>query len=103
MSALAAFHSVVCVSFNYRTGPLGWMAFQEDVEARKSTGNWGVLDIQSALRWVQREIAAFGGDAKKVAIHGQSSGAGLVELQYVAPQSNGLFRGAISESGSLHR
>lgn len=101
MSALAAFHSVVCVSFNYRTGPLGWMAFQEDIEAKKSTGNWGVLDIQSALRWVQREIAAFGGDATRVAIHGQSSGASLVELQYVAPHSNGLFRGAISESGGL--
>eukprot|EP00437_Effrenium_voratum_P030333 CAMPEP_0181411420 /NCGR_PEP_ID=MMETSP1110-20121109/7868_1 /TAXON_ID=174948 /ORGANISM="Symbiodinium sp., Strain CCMP421" /LENGTH=622 /DNA_ID=CAMNT_0023534043 /DNA_START=25 /DNA_END=1891 /DNA_ORIENTATION=- len=101
MSALAAFHDVVCVSFNYRTGPLGWMAFQEDVDAKKSTGNWGILDIQSALRWVQREIAAFGGDAARVAIHGQSSGASLVELQYVAPESNGLFRGAISESGSL--
>jgi len=101
MSALAAFHDVVCVSFNYRTGPLGWMAFAEDVDAKRSTGNWGILDIQSALRWVQREIAAFGGDAARVAIHGQSSGGGLVELQYVAPDSNGLFLGAISESGSL--
>eukprot|EP00746_Dinoflagellata_sp_MGD_P166375 gnl/MRDRNA2_/MRDRNA2_96211_c0_seq1.p1 gnl/MRDRNA2_/MRDRNA2_96211_c0~~gnl/MRDRNA2_/MRDRNA2_96211_c0_seq1.p1 ORF type:complete len:597 (-),score=102.44 gnl/MRDRNA2_/MRDRNA2_96211_c0_seq1:186-1976(-) len=101
MSALAAFHDVVCVSFNYRTGPLGWMAFQEDLDAKVSTGNWGILDIQSALRWVQREVAVFGGDPKRVAIHGQSSGGGLVELQYVAPASAGLFRGAISESGSL--
>jgi len=101
MSALAAFHQVVCVSFNYRTGPMGWMAFHEDVESGKSTGNWGILDIQSALRWVRREIRFFGGDGARVAIHGQSSGAGLVELQYVSPQSNGLFRGAISESGSL--
>lgn len=101
MSALAAFHNVVCVSFNYRTGPLGWMAFQEDIEAKVSTGNWGIMDIHSALRWVQREVAAFGGDPKRVAIHGQSSGGGLVELQYVAPAAAGLFRGAISESGSL--
>lgn len=101
MSALAAFHGVVCVSFNYRTGPLGWMAFQEDVDAGRSTGNWGILDIQSALRWVQREASAFGGDRGRVAIHGQSSGASLVELQYVAPGSAGLFRGAISESGGL--
>jgi len=101
MSALAAFHRVVCVSFNYRTGPIGWMAFHEDVAAGRSTGNWGILDIQSALRWVQREVGAFGGDARRVAIHGQSSGAGLVELQYVAEGSAGLFRGAISESGSL--
>lgn len=77
------------------------MAFEEDVKAGRSTGNWGILDIQSALRWVQREVSVFGGDPKKVAIHGQSSGGGLVELQYVAPGSKGLFRGAISESGSL--
>jgi len=101
MSALAAFHNVVCVSFNYRTGPLGWMAFHEDIFHNASTGNWGILDIQSALRWVQREVHWFGGGADNVAILGQSSGGGLVELQYVAPGSNGLFRGAISESGGL--
>lgn len=101
MSALAAFHDVLCVSFNYRTGPIGWMAFEEDVAAGRATGNWGILDIQSALRWVQREARALGGDPARVAIHGQSSGGGLVELQYVAPGSAGLFRGAISESGGL--
>lgn len=101
MSALAAFHQVVCVSFNYRTGPIGWMSFQEDLDGKRSTGNWGILDIQSVLRWVQREVANFGGDAARVAIHGQSSGGGLVELQYVSPGSKGLFHGAISESGGL--
>lgn len=101
MSGLAAFHDVVAVNFNYRTGPIGWMAFESDVERGASTGNYGVLDIQSALRWVRREIGAFGGDAERVAIHGQSSGGGLVELQYVAPASNGLFRACISESGGL--
>ena len=102
MSALAAYHQVVAVNFNYRTGPIGWMSFQEDVEANRSTGNFGILDIQSALRWVQREIVHFGGDKSRVAIHGQSSGGGLVELQYVSPQSNNLFQAAISESGGLH-
>lgn len=101
MSALAAFHDTVTVNFNYRTGPYGWMSFAEDVQAGKSTGNFGILDIQSALRWVQREIAHFGGDPTRVAIHGQSSGGGLVELQYVAPHSAGLFHAAISESGGL--
>jgi carboxylesterase type B len=101
MSGLAAFQDVVCVNFNYRTGPIGWMAFESDVGKRGGTGNWGVLDIQSALRWVQREISAFGGDPARVAIHGQSSGAGLVELQLVAPDSRALFRAAISESGGL--
>jgi len=99
MSAIAAFHNTVAVNFNYRTGPIGWMAFEEDAASNTSTGNWGILDIQSALRWVQREIPAFGGDPRRVAIHGQSSGGGLVELQYVARGSDGLFRGAISESG----
>ena len=57
-SALAAFHDVVCVSFNYRTGPLGWMAFHEDVEANRSTGNWGILDIQSCLAFMDKSFAA---------------------------------------------
>ena len=101
MSGISAFHDTVTVNFNYRTGPLGWMAFEEDAKAGKSTGNYGILDIQSALRWVQREARNFGGDPTRVAIHGQSSGGGLVELQYVSPASNKLFQGAISESGGL--
>ena len=101
MSGLAAYHDVVCVNFNYRTGPIGWMAFDSDAASNATTGNYGILDIQSALRWVRREIGHFGGDRHRVAIHGQSSGGGLVELQLVAPASNGLFRAAISESGGL--
>ena len=77
------------------------MTFEEDLQAGASTGNWGILDIQSALRWVRREVGAFGGDGSRVMIHGQSSGGGLVELQYVAPHSAGLFHAAISESGGL--
>jgi len=101
MSGIAAFQDTVCVNFNYRTGPIGWMAFEDDIMANKSTGNWGILDIQSALRWVQKEIHNFGGNPETVALHGQSSGGGLVELQYVSPAANGLFNGAISESGGL--
>jgi len=101
MSALSAFHNTICVNFNYRTGPIGWMAFDEDAEGTAPTGNWGILDIQSALRWVQREIPHFGGDSTRVAIHGQSSGGGLVELQYVAPGSHGLLHAVLSESGGL--
>lgn len=102
MSGLAAFHDVVCVNMNYRTGPLGWMGFEADIQANKSTGNFGIMDIQSALRWVQREIPNFGGDPKQVAIHGQSSGAGLTEVTgIISPASNGLLRAVISESGGL--
>ena len=101
MSGIAAFQDTVAVNFNYRTGPIGWLAFEEDKAAGRSTGNWGLMDIQSALRWVQREVGAFCGDPRRVAIHGQSSGGGLVELQYVSPTARGLFAGAISESGGL--
>ena len=101
MSGIAAFHDVVAVNMNYRTGPIGWAAFPEDVSAGVSTGNFGILDIQSALRWVQREISHFGGDPARVAIHGQSSGAGLVELQYISPLADGLFHAVVSESGGL--
>jgi para-nitrobenzyl esterase len=86
MSGLAAFHGVVAVNMNYRTGPIGWMAFPEDAAANSSTGNFGILDIQSALRWVQKEIGHFGGDPERVAIHGQSSGGGLTELQCELPR-----------------
>ena len=101
MSGLAAFHDVIAVNFNYRTGPIGWMAFDSDVASGASTGNFGILDIHAALRWVHREIASFGGDASRVAVHGQSSGGGLAELQLVSPDANGLFRSMISESGGL--
>ena len=102
MSGLAAFHDVVAVNMNYRTGPLGWMAFEADVEDKKSTGNFGIMDIQSALRWVHREIKNFGGDPSRVLLHGQSSGGGLTELTgYISPASYGLLRAVVSESGGL--
>jgi len=101
-SALAVRQGVVFVSITYRTGPLGWMAFEEDASAGRSTGSFGLLDTQSGLRWVQREVAAFGGDASRVVLHGQSSGAGLVELHLVMPESKGLVWGLVSQSGSLN-
>eukprot|EP00854_Cymbomonas_tetramitiformis_P021766 gene21766-26181_t len=100
-SQLAIQQGAVVASFNYRTGPLGFLAFEEDVAAGRSTGNFALLDMQTALHWVQGEIAYFGGDPAKVAIFGQSSGAGCVELLTVSPLSRGLFRGAISQSGGL--
>merc|ERR1719414_981610 len=77
------------------------MTFEEDFEAGRSTGNFGLLDSQSGLRWVKREVAKFGGDAERVILHGQSSGAGLVELHLVMPGSKGLVSGLASQSGSL--
>jgi len=100
-SALAVRQGIVYVSIAYRTGPIGWMAFEEDRKAGRSTGNFGLLDTQSGLRWVQREVRNFGGDPSKVVIHGQSSGAMLVELHLVMPGSRGLLSGLASESGGL--
>eukprot|EP00936_MAST-01D_sp_MAST-1D-sp1_P002325 g2325.t1 len=101
-SALAARHNVVVVSSNYRLGVLGFAALREHADANETTGNWGFLDQQSALRWVQRNIAkGFGGDPQLVTIFGQSAGAASVDAHLLAPSSKGLFKRAILESGGL--
>ena len=100
-SALAAKHGVVYAALAYRTGPLGFMAFEEDAAAGRATGNWGMQDMQAGLRWLRREVAAFGGDPRRLTIHGQSSGGMAVELHHVMPASHGLLHGIVSESGGL--
>jgi len=100
-SAFASRHGAIYASIAYRTGPLGWMAFAEDIKAKRPTGTWGNLDQQAGLRWIQRQIRNFGGDPSRVIIHGQSSGAMNVELHLVMPGSRGLVRGVASESGGL--
>jgi para-nitrobenzyl esterase len=86
----------VFVNFNYRVGILGFMAHPElTKEQGGHSGNYGYLDQHAALRWIQRNIAAFGGDPAKVVISGQSAGAGSVAQQIFSPRSSGLFRGAV--------
>jgi para-nitrobenzyl esterase len=99
-SVLSAAHGALVCTINYRLGWLGWLAFPED--ANRTTGNWGLLDQQSALRWIRANAAAFGGDREAVAIFGQSAGASSVLRHLVSPGSRGLFRRAIAESGTLH-
>lgn len=98
-SALAA-HGAVVVTLNYRLGALGFLAsnlIQPD--GQPVTGNLGILDQQNALRWVQQNIAAFGGDPKRVTLFGESAGAMSVGLHtFDAPASQGLFHAAIMES-----
>ena len=94
---------VVVVTISYRLGPLGFLALPELTREspHHSSGNYGLMDQIAALEWIQRNIAAFGGDPKCVTIAGQSSGSISVSILMVSPLAKGLFRRAIGESGGL--
>lgn len=91
----------IVVTINYRLGLFGFFAHPE--LSRESplgtSGNQGVLDAIAALRWVQDNIAQFGGDPGKVTVAGQSAGAGMVNNLLVSPLAQGLFQRAVLESG----
>jgi len=95
-----ASRGVVLVTFNYRVGPLGFLAHPllSKESEHNSSGNYGLLDQIAALQWVQKNIAAFGGDPNRVTIFGQSAGAISVLGLMVSPLAKGLFQRAISES-----
>lgn len=97
--ALAATQGVVVASFNYRVGPLGWATLQGNHSEDSISANWGMQDQLEALRWLQREVHGFGGDASKVTIFGESAGAISTFNLVASPAAHGLFRGAISQSG----
>ncbi|MFJ4656981.1 carboxylesterase/lipase family protein [Nocardia sp. NPDC088792] len=90
---------MIVVTINYRLGALGFLAHPALATASGDAGNYGLMDQQAALQWVQRNISAFGGDPGKVTVAGESAGAISVCAQLAAPGSAGLFRGAIMESG----
>ena len=94
---------IVSVTVNYRLGVFGFLAHPGlTVESvHHSSGNYGLLDQHAALVWVQKNIAAFGGDPKRVTIGGESAGSMSVSAQVASPLSKGLFVGAIAESGSV--
>ncbi|XP_064130009.1 cocaine esterase [Loxodonta africana] len=94
-SALVAFEDVVVVTIQYRLGILGFFSTGD----KHATGNWGYLDQVAALRWVQQNIAHFGGDPGRVTIFGESAGGTCVSSHILSPMSQGLFHGAIMESG----
>jgi para-nitrobenzyl esterase len=91
---------VIVVTINYRLGYLGFFA-QSAIDAEGHlSGNYGLMDQQFALGWVRRNIASFGGDPERVTIFGESAGGQSVYAQLASPLAAGMFRGAISESGS---
>lgn len=88
---------VIVVSFNYRLGKLGF--FDHASWDASQPRNFGMLDMVAALRWVNRNIAAFGGDPERVTIAGNSAGGMGVQLMMVAEDARGLFSGAIAQAG----
>lgn len=106
--ALPIFHGdalarrgVVVVTVNYRLGRLGFLAHPglSREQPYRGSGNYGHLDQIAALRWVQANIAAFGGDPACVTIFGQSAGASTVSTLLASPLAKGLFHRAIGQSG----
>jgi len=95
---------VVVVTLNYRLGPFGFLAHPllNRESPMETSGNYGFLDQIAALQWVQRNIAAFGGDPAKVTIFGESAGSISVNLHLVSPLSRGLFCRAVAESGGVY-
>ncbi|XP_072492071.1 cocaine esterase-like isoform X2 [Notamacropus eugenii] len=94
-SILSASQNVVVVTIQYRLGVLGFFSTGDE----HAPGNWGYLDQVAALRWVQKNIAHFGGDPDLVTIFGESAGGISVSSHVLSPMSKGLFHRAIMESG----
>jgi para-nitrobenzyl esterase len=94
---------VVVVSINYRLGPLGWLAHPElsKEDPQGLSGNYGLLDQIEALRWVKRNIAAFGGDPANVTVAGESAGGLSVMYLLASPPARGLFAKAIAQSAYM--
>lgn len=94
---------VVVVSMNYRLGIFGFFAYPALAKesSHNASGNYGLMDQAAALEWVQRNIAAFGGNPHQVTIFGESAGSFSVSGLMASPLAHGLFERAIGESGAF--
>jgi para-nitrobenzyl esterase len=93
---------IVYVSLNYRLGRTGWFshpAITKNAPKDESVSNYGLQDQIAALKWVQKNVAAFGGDTTNVTVFGESAGAISVNYLMIIPETKGLFQKAIAESG----
>jgi para-nitrobenzyl esterase len=96
----ASLTNSIFVSVNYRLGVYGYLALSQlESASPQGTGDYGLLDQIAALKWVRSNIAAFGGDTRKVTIDGQSAGSGSVCDLLASPLAAGLFQRGIMESG----
>jgi para-nitrobenzyl esterase len=91
--AAFARHGIVFVSMNYRLGRFGFFAFPELTRESRTgqVGNYGYFDQLAALKWVQRNIAAFGADPHQVTIAGESAGGGSVHVMMTSPPARSLL------------
>ena len=98
-----AAQGVVLVTVNYRLSVFGFFAHPalSQAQAGEPLGNHGLMDLVSSLEWVQRNIAAFGGDPGNVTVFGESAGGALINYLMVMPSAEGLFHRAISQSASV--
>ena len=101
--ASMAHKGIVAITVNYRLGVFGFFAHPDLTKEspHHASGNYTLLDMNAALQWVRQNIAAFGGDPKKVTIAGESAGSIAVSAQMASPLSRDLIAGAIGESGSI--
>ena len=90
---------VIGVTLNYRLGPMGFVCLPQLKEEAGFTGNYGLFDQMTAIRWVKDNIAAFGGDPENMTIMGQSAGAMSVQQHSLSPLTEGLFQKAVMSSG----
>ncbi len=90
---------VIGVTLNYRLGPMGFVCLPQLQEEAGHTGNYGLYDQMTAIKWVKDNIAAFGGDPDAITIMGQSAGAASVQMQCMSPLTDGLFHRAVMSSG----
>ena len=90
---------IIGITLNYRLGPMGFVCLQELAEEADHTGNYGLYDQMTAIRWVRDNIAAFGGDPENITVMGQSAGAASVQMLCQSPLTDGLFQKAVMSSG----
>lgn len=89
--------NVILINVNYRLGPFGFLSFRNT----ECPGNYGLKDQCLALKWIQNNISAFGGNPDNVTIFGQSAGGAAVQYHFLSPASKGLFAKGIAQSGSV--